>query len=233
MDIEILNNIKSRFTYPPQNWDKLLSLWKNNKPISFYSWECPPRQINVDKENGRWVNFDIDITSVVEGKKLDRYTELPRITSQWKKEKWFIEIVNKNPNCTYTKIIADTNALYIYQKSKEILGERKITYLSNKFKTHLERKSKKLLGPNTPKFMLYTSLQKKFKNEYDIFFDLVYENIAEIIPKELLDYWMDRMIRHVGLLDNDISERIDTQKRIVASYASEGVLFELLNKTKG
>lgn len=235
MNKTTLNKVKSEFTYPPQSWDTLVGLWKNDEPISFYSWECPPRQIKVDKKNGRWVNFDIDIKSIVEGKKLDEFTELPRLTSQWKKEKWFIEtIVNQNPNATYTKIIADTNGIYLYTKSKEIMGEKKISFLSSKFKRYLESKSKELLGNSSPNLVLYTKFQGKFKREYEMFFDLISGSIEAgdgIAPKELLDYWMDRMINHIGLAEKDKQERLDVLKRVIASYAAEGMVFELLNNS--
>lgn len=233
MNKKLLNKIKGKFTYPSQNWDKLVSLWEDDEPISFYSWECPPRQIKIDKKNGRWVNFDIDIKSIVEGKKLDEFTELPRLTSQWEKEKWFIEtIVNQNPNATYTKIIADTNGLYLYTKSKDILGEKKIRLLSNKFRRYLESKSKELLDNNSPNLVLYTKFQGKFRSEYEMFFDLVYKSIGseeEIVSKDLLDYWMDRMINHIGLTQKDKKYRLDILKRVIASYAAEGMVFELLN----
>ena len=229
----MLRNIKSKFTYPPQNWKRLEYLWKNDKPISFYSWECPPRQIVTDKKNGRWVNFDIDIESIVDGRKLDKFTELPRLTSQWKKEKWFIEtIISKNPNASYTKIVADTNGLYLYTKSKKILGKKKIAQLSNKFKDCIEEKSKELLGASSPNIVLYTDNQKKFKDEYEMFFKLAYRSFVKnkrLVPQKLLDYWMDRMINHIGLSDKDKVERLDTMKRVIASYAAEGILFELLS----
>lgn len=233
MGIKQLNKIKEKFTYPPQNWERLEYLWKNNKPISFYSWECPPRQIKKDKKNGRWVNFDVDIKSVVEGKKLDKFTELPRLTSQWKKEKWFIEtITSKNPNATYKKIIADTNGLYLYTKSKKILGEKKIKLLSNKFRDCLIVKSKELLINDCPKIVLYTDLQKKYRDEYEMFFKLVYDSFdknKKLIPKRLFDYWMDRMINHIGLSDKDRKEKLKIMKRVISSYAAEGILFELLS----
>jgi hypothetical protein len=212
-------------------------LWEENKPISFYGWECPPRQIQEDKKYGRWVNFDIDIKSVVQGKKLDKYTELPRLTAQWKQENWFIEtLINKNPDVSYSKIIADTNGLYLYKKSRAILGEKKIRKLSKKFQVLLEKRSKKLLEKNSPPIILYSSLQKKFKTEYNMFFNLVYKSfdkkINQIVPQNIINYWMNRMVRHVGLTDKDRKERVDILQRVIASYAAEGMLFVLLNQDR-
>ncbi|KKR30833.1 hypothetical protein A2715_01895 [Candidatus Woesebacteria bacterium RIFCSPHIGHO2_01_FULL_39_32] len=237
MNKKILNKIKDKFTYSPQNWSKLANLWEYNEPISFYSWECPPRQIREDKKYGRWVNFDVDIKSVVGGKKLDKFTELPRLTSQWRKEKWFSEnIIQKNSEATYTKLIANTNGLYLYPKSKKILGEEKIKSLSKKFKKILEKRAKKLLGKNSPKIVLYTELQNIFKVEYEMFFKLVYRYLSNkenaIIPKSIIDYWTDRMISHVGLTKQDEKEKLIILKRVIASYAAEGIIFALLDNTK-
>ena len=235
MNTKNLEKIRKRFTYPPENLDKLINLWKEDKPISFYSWECPPRQVQEDEKNGRWANFDVDIEKVVQGKKLDKFTELPRLTFAWKKEKWFIEnVIRKNPKASYTKLIADTNGLYLYIKSKKILGEKRIISLSKKFKKLIEGRSRELLGENSPKIILYTDLQNNFKNEYEEFFNLVYKSLEkknqQLISQDLVNYWKERLIVHIGLDQKDRSQKLDILKRVIASYASEGMVFSLLDQ---
>ncbi len=236
MDVKTLNKIKSKFTFPPQNWNRILKLWENDQPITFYSWECPPRQIKNDKKYGQYVNFDLDIASIVNNKKLDNYTELPRLTTQWQQEKWFIKtIVKPNLQASYLKIIADTNGLYLYPKSKKILGEKKIASLSLKFKLLLEKKSKTLLKAYSPPIYLYTYFQQKYKTEYETFFNLLINDFdrkqPQIIPQNIIDYWTTRIPTHVGLSEKDQQETADLLKRVIASYATEGMLFELLNQS--
>lgn len=236
MDLKQLNKIIKKFTYPPQNWERIKYLWQKDEQITFYSWECPPRQIQYDSEGERWVNFDIDIDLVVNGKKLDKYTELPRLTTQPEKEKWFINtIIEANPKATYIKLIADTNGLYLYKRSREILGDKKIKDLAQKFQSLLILKANVLLPTNSPKIVLYSSLQKNFRPEYEMFFNLVFRGFdkkeSELVSNNIINYWADRINYHVGLTKKDRSEREDLLKRIIASYAAEGMLFQLFSQS--
>lgn len=237
MTLSILAKLESRFTFKPEGWEEVALWWKNDFPISFYSWECPPRQIQTTKKYRRWVNFDIDLKSVVNGKKLDQFTELPRIITQPDKEKMFIEsIININPKVTYTKIIADTNAPYLFVKSQKILGKERIRWLSREFKNLLEIKTTKLLGENKPNFSLYSSLQKGFKKDYEMFFQFIYKSFAgnnsPFVPREILIAWTECMVNHIGLTEEDKKERLDILKRVIASYAAEGMVFQLLSIAK-
>jgi len=239
MDIKKLERLKNRFTYPPQNWDRIAELWENNEPISFYSWECPPRQIKNNRQYGKYVNFDINIKDVVNGTKLDLYTEIPRLTSLFTEEESFIkDVVLKCKNATYTKIVADTNGLYLYPRSGKILGKGKIQALSVDFKVALQDKVKELY-PNLgfPRIILFTELMKEFKKEYKFFFDEVYRSFdsnleSKLVPNNLKDYWYKRMIMHIGLQKGQSKERLDTLKRAVASYAAEGMIFALISSNK-
>jgi len=229
----MISKLKSRFTYPSQNWEKVARLLKTNQKISFFSWECPPRQIVDDPAKGGWVNFDVDIKAIVDGKKIDAYTELPRLTAQVEKESWLIKTLNlPNPNFSYTKIVADTNGLYLYTKSRGILGSRKIKKLAREFAKTLTTKARLLYPTYTPKIVLFTSLMLPFKKKYESFFELVYKN-QNLVPKEIYSYWLDRMINHVGLNTNaDKLDRLDLLKRVVASYAAEGMILSLLDQNK-
>ena len=227
------SKLKKRFTYPPQNWDKIKRLLKTNQKISFFSWECPPRQIVNDPVRGKWVNFDINIKTVVDGNKIDAYTELPRLTTQVEKETWLIKTLGlPNPNFSYTKIVADTNGLYLYTKSRKILGSRKVKNLASEFARTLAAKAKLLYPSYVPKVILFTSLMSPFKKKYETFFELVYKN-TNLIPKEIYSYWSNRIINHIGLNTNaDKSDRLDLLKRIIASYAAEGMVISLLDQNQ-
>ncbi len=232
MNQKTLNRIKNRLTYPAQNWEGFVELCNNKQKISFFSWECPPRQIATDPILGRWINFDIDIQTVVNGKKLDKFTELPRLTTQIENEKWFQNsIVASNSQFTYTKIVADTNGLYLFPKSSQILGKTKIKRLSEEFARLLMGRAVKIYGPTTPKVILFTSLMAPYKKEYQLFFDLIYTNI-KLVPRNIYLYWMNRLINHVGLDSKaDKVERVEILKRVIASYAAEGMIFSALQQT--
>ena len=235
MDTKILKSFQTRFAYPPTNWGQVIYLWKNNLPITFYSWECPPRRIDYDKKYGRWVNFDVDIKKIVNGGRTDKYTEIPRIISKTNEEKWFIKnIINQNPNAKYIKLIADTNGLYLFPKSKIILGRSKINLLSEIFLNELRTKSKNLFGNLSPKFYLYTYFQNKYREKYEMYFNSILTSLTNkqnVIPIKSLEAWEDCMINHDGFdKENEIDEQRDVMNRIIASYCAEGMIFELLSK---
>ena len=236
MNIKIINQTKKMWTSPPENWEKVLSLWKNNQSITFYSWECPPRQVYSNRKYGKFVNFDIDIKAVVWGKKLDKYTEIPRINTRMKDEKWFIKnIVLKNPKTTYIKLIADTNAIYLFPKSLKILGKEKNTNLSYEFQRQLKLFSKLMIGKKFPRFTLFTKIQKKYLEEYETFFNLVYQSFnqnlsSSYVRKDIIDYWKIQLSEHIGLTQRLTKEKMDLLKRIIASYAAEGMIFALASK---
>lgn len=229
-----LLNIKNKLRSGSQNWERFEQLWNSNKPISFYNWECPPRQKAKDK-NGTWINFDIDIEAVVGGKKLDEFTEFPRLTSQVENERWFLELVNSRANTNYTKIIADTNALYINPKSIKILGDKKIAKLSLRFKKALEQTRNALLKAKSPKIILYTDLKKGFAKEYDLFFNLIYQSFnntgSPFVPNNIYKHWVNRVTEHVGLTEKEKAEKYDAVRRSISTYAAEGMIFNLLNQS--
>lgn len=235
MKSKAIKLIKERSTYPTDNLKFIKSALRSKKPVSFFSWECPPRKIIVDNKNGRWVTFEVNIKDIVNGKKLDDYTEIPRITSKPEQERWFInKVLPKFENSRYIKIIADTNAEYIYRRSFEILGKKIIVKLSEIFKKELEIKTKKLLGNQTPQFYLYTKFQKIYKRRYNQYYYLVYNSLSKtnskLVKPNIYKAWYKCMFDHIGFSEKDKEEREDVMKRAIASYAAEGMLFELLNK---
>lgn len=237
MKIKALNKIKKFWTFPPENWEQVKFWWKNDLPISFYSWECPPRRVTEDKKFGKFVNFDIDIKKVVWGEKLDSYTEIPRINTRREEEKWFVEnIILKSKNSTYIKFIADTNAIYLYPKSLKILGRPKIGKLLLEFKAELEKFSSLKINQKFPKFLLFTEIQKRFKKEYNDYFNLIMKSFtcsltSDFVPLKTLKYWESRIIKHVGLTPQMKKERQDLLKRVIASYAAEGMVFYFASRT--
>lgn len=236
MNANALSSVRNKFTDWPDNWERLFSWWKTDAPISFYSWECPPRQVQESPQYGRWVNFDLNLETIVKGNKLDQYTELPRLTTQPEQENWFIQtVVKKNNQATYTKIVADTNATYLFIKSGKILGEKKIAALSKKFRALLEKEANRLLGKNAPPIILFTALQKDFKAEYDLFFNLVCQsfqgNQSRFVPQPITRAWQKCLLDHIGLTKKDKAEKSDVLGRIIASYAAEGMIFELISQT--
>lgn len=235
MTNKVIKTLLKNSTYKPDGLEAIKKAVNNNEPITFYSWECPPRQIVENGKLGRWVTFDVDIDSIVDGKMLDEFTEVPWITLETEKEKWFInKILPLYKKANYIKIIADTNAKYLFVKSYKILGGKKIRHLSYKFKISLEKKAKKLFGNKSPDFVLYTKLQKAFEKEYETYFNFVFNSFSgiksDLVGKSINKAWYDCMFNHIGYSKGDKIELEEVMKRAIASYAAEGVLFEILDR---
>jgi len=201
--------------------------------ITFYNWECPPRSISKTKEGKVFINYDIDIKSISNGKKIDHFTELPRVIEQPEREKKILKFLNTlGIKYRFAKLIADTNIYYLTPDTVKILGRKKIMMKLKEFKNLIIEKSKQY--PVKVEVYLFTELTKKYKKVYkESFyktFNLLKKNPEEIIPKKFLKQQFSRTRNHVGLESPDKIE--DFSLRTIASYASEGIIFDLLSKTK-
>jgi len=225
--IEIQNRLKNIFK----------KSFINRETVSFYDWECPPRQIKTERDGSKWVNFNIDLKSVVAGKKLDRYTELPKIVSKTKLIKEILKALDASRlKYKFYMLVADTNALYLYPDSVKKIGYDRVKKLSLHFQNLLQKKSNIFYGQNKIRVVLYTDLQGKFKEEYERSFGVINHDLNSkrnsIVPQNILKEWYKYLIGHVGLTKDLEKQKEDLVKRVIASYAAEGIVFRLLDKSK-
>ncbi|MBU4351059.1 hypothetical protein L6250_02755 [Candidatus Parcubacteria bacterium] len=224
-----------------ENQNRLRNILKESfidcKTVSFYDWECPPRQIQTEENGLKWVNFNVDLKSVVAGKKLDYYTELPKIVSKTKLIKKILDILDTSGiKYMFYMLVADTNALYLYPDSAKRIGYSCIKKLSLRFRDLLQEKADILYGRNKIRVILYTCLQDKFKREYERNFRMVYRDLNSrknlIVPQSILKDWRKYLIGHVGLANGLEKQKEDLAKRVIASYAAEGIVFSFLDKSR-
>jgi len=167
---------------------------------TYYSWECPPRKL-VDGV----LDFDVDLDEIFVGKKLDKFTELPKVIEFKEIEKDFV-------GDNYYKIIADTNLLILSQESKKVSFKL--------FKEKLQAESDKLYGKGKVKVVLFSELidfeeyNKLFFSFFESFWDLVSLQDFFLIKKYLRE--------HVGL-DNSLKTD-EFCKKVIVSYIVEGIL---------
>jgi len=72
--------------------------------------------------------------------------------------------------------------------------------------------------------------------DYEMFFNFIYKSFlkdkSELVSSDILDAWKDCMINHIGMTKKDKIEQLNVMKRVIASYAAEGMVFEILNRSK-
>lgn len=222
-----------------ESQNRLQSILKESfldrKMISFYDWECPPRQIQTEENGSKWVNFDVDLCSVVAGEKLDRYTELPKIISKKRLISKILKILNSSGiKYRFYMLVADTNVSYLYPDSLRRVGYKRIMELSLSFRDLLQKKADVIYGKNKINVLLYTYLQNEFKGEYEKYFRVIYQDLDSkkflFVPRKTLMDWREYLTGHVGLTNDLERQKEDLAKRVIASYAAEGIVFSFLDK---
>ena len=105
-------------------------------PITFFNWECPPRFL----DNGA-VNYLVDLNKIFAGKKIDKYTELPRVVEQSRKEIRILNFLNSlGIKYRFIKIIADSNAYYLTPGSLDKFSREKIIKVYLRFKEKINNR---------------------------------------------------------------------------------------------
>jgi len=201
--------------------------------ISFFDWECPPRRLKRDKDGQIWFDFNLPLEKIVEGKKVDEFTELPKLLTKERETKEILQIIEKMFNkAQFLKLVADTNWLYLYPETLERIGEKRLVSIAKQLERLLQKKADQIFGKDKVKIMNFTKLQKKFKREYEKAFNEVLDNFEEMVPCEIKNQWEVLLISHVGFSEKQRKYREALAKRTVASYAAEGIVFALLDKAK-
>jgi len=207
----------------------LVESFEIDKKITLYNWECPPRSMGKDKDNKLFVNYDIDLKKIFEGKKMDEFTELPRVVEMKNQE---IKILNflkdLDINFRFVKLIADTNAYFLTPNSLDVLGSKKIEKKFQEFKNLIINQTKNY--PTKVETYLFSELIGKYSKFYKDSFNSIYKDSNKYINKKLLDEQIKRTKKHVGLKDSNLVK--DFSIRTIASYGAEGIVFDILSKTK-
>lgn len=205
---------------------------KRGEIASFFDWECPPRQSRKNKDGSIWFDLDLDLEKVTAGRKLDQFTELPKIITRKTETELILKTINREfGQPTLIKLVADTNWLYLYPESLKRIGRPRLREISERFEKLLQKKSNQLYGRGRIKMINFTKLQGKFKNEYEQAFAEVLVNFRRIVPEKIKTQWETRLTSHIGLTEEQREERKNLSKRVIASYAAEGIAFDLLDKS--
>lgn len=206
-----------------------------NKLITFYNWECPPRFLDYDSKKRIFVNYCVDMDKIFKGEKIDEFTEIPRVVEMKNREIKILKFLDKlGLNYRFSKIIADTNAWYITQKSVEILGKEKIQKSFNQFKEQIDKIIKECYNKEI-KTYFFTDLIKHTKKEYDFHvneaLNILKQNRKKIISDKIWKEELDYLGEHMGFNKSQKNEQIQFAEKVIATYCSEGMIFDKLSKT--
>jgi len=203
-----------------------------NKKITFYNWECPPRFLDIDKNGKYFVNYDVDLKKIFKSKKIDNFTEFPRVVEEPDEEiKTLLFLKSMGIKYRFVKVIADTNAFYITPESIKILGKIKIKKKYAEFKKLIQQSLKKY--PISVKVCFFTDLIKKDKAKYDEIYlnskNILKKDTQKLLAKKIIVDQIKRTRDHVGILGK--KEAFDFAINTIATYAAEGIVFDKLSKT--
>lgn len=228
----ITKKIKEASKMPLENEAEILNYFKKSlkgEIITFYDWECLPRFIDKDKKDKKFINYLVDLKKIFAGKKIDQFTEVPRVIKNKKREMQTLKMLKKlGLNFRFVKFVADTNYYYITPESRK-LGEKKIKTKFKQFKKMIEKETKNY--PVRVKTVLFSGVINKNK-KYDQSFKeaLGFLEKKRLLSKETLQKQIKRTKEHVGITDTKEAETF--AKRTIATYAAEGVAFDWLSKSK-
>jgi hypothetical protein len=196
--------------------------------ITFYNWECPPRTLEKGKDGKIYVNYDVDLDSIFDGKAVDAYTEIPRVVCKYKKELRQLNFLKSlGLNFRFVKIIADTNAFYITPDSFKLVNKTKTKEIFREFRSKIKNRLEKKYFAYNAEVFLFTEMMKEFKVVYERSMDEFYKNKNRLISKTTWREQVMRTMKHVGL---EKKKSIEFSKRVIATYAAEGIVFDTLSK---
>lgn len=231
---KIYNQIKAKSKRPIENESLVRFYLKKSlsgKKITFYDFECPPRFLDKKSQDKEFINYLVDLDNIFQNKKIDKFTEIPRIIKNQEQEKNILKfLISLGINFQFVKIIVDTNPKYITPESIKILGKKPIEEKLSEFKTKIREQTKNY--PKPVKIVLFSELIKPLQRQYENSFKKALKLLGanKLIPQSIWNQQLNRTQRHIGLKKQ---ERImEFSKRTVASYAAEGIVFELLSKTE-
>ena len=236
----ILETIEKNSQRPIENKGLLKKYLKQSidggEIITFYNWECPPRILSVDKNGEIFVNYCVDTDKIFKGKKIDKYTEIPRAIKEKDSENKMLSVLlSLGLKIRFIKVIADTNAYYLTPNSLKIIGKKKIQSALFDFKSKIKEVSEKNYIIN-PRIYFFSKLMLKYKKEYEKYF---YEALKifnlgtdKLVSRKIWKLEMQHLENHIGLQKMGEREKEKFAQRVIASYAAEGMVFDLLSKQR-
>ena len=235
--LEILNLIQKKSVRKIENTDSMKIYLKESleqkKSITFYNWECPPRFIDKAKNGQLFINYNVDHDVIANKKQVDEYTELPRIITDFEKQKNIIEfLTGLGLNFRFVKLIADTNLYYLTPESRKYVDANLAEKKFKEFKMLIKERSDGL--PCKTEVMLFSDMIRPWQDLYNESFykALKMMNIRPclLVRNEILELQFQRTKEHVGISDDVWAEEFS--KRTIASYAAEGIIFNELSKSE-
>lgn len=233
---DIIKNIQKNSIRPIESTllfeDYIEQSIKNDKAITFYNWECPPRFLDKDKNNVEFVNYIVDLDSIFSMKKIDKYTEFPRVVEKNMQEKNILcKLKQLGIKFRFIKLIADTNVKYLTTESQEIIGEKKIDNKFMEFKNKIRDCLKSY--PVVVETFLFSSLVSRYRKVYEESFIEIENDILEgkfnIVSENIIKQQIRRTKKHIGFQDE--KKQREFSVKTIASYGAEGMVFEKLAKT--
>lgn len=233
----IIQQIKQKSKMPIEN-EFLFRIYirqslKNQKIITFYDWECPPRFLDKDKKSKVFINYCADLDKIFNNNNIDKFTEIPRVVKNKKQDNQILKFLKDlGIKFKLVKIIADTNAYYLTPESVNILGKQNVKNSFLEFKNRINQMLEKDYRIIRTKVYLFTELIAKYKKQYQHAFNqalkILNANKLNLISEKTWQEQLERIKSHIGL--NDKTQIENFAKRIIASYAAEGIIFDLLSK---
>lgn len=234
---KIIKDIENKSGKPLQNKELISSYIfeavSTGKPVTFFNWECPPRRICYDCRRP-FVDYDVDLKKIFKGKKIDEYTELPRVVERNEEEIEMLSFLNSlSFPFRFVKIVADTNAYYLTPGLFSVIRRRPPREKFLEFKNLIEKET--LRYPVKTEAILFTVLMRPFIGVYEQIYKKSCESLnikpADLLPDALLRKQFTRTEKHIGIKNRKWVR--DFSIRTIATYAAEGVVFEKLSRTVG
>lgn len=205
--------------------------------ITFYNWECPPRTLSRDQSGKIYINYDANYNKIFRGEKLDQFTEIPRVVGESNREIRQLKFLKSlGLNFRFVKLIADTNAYYITPTSLKIMGEKRTKKIFKDFKNRI-RKIMEAGYPQADRVYLFSELMKPLRKEYEksfrISLEIQKDNWENLVTRRIWQEQLARTKDHIGInRPEDKDFLIDFSRRVVATYGAEGIVFDLLSRTR-
>lgn len=200
-----------------------------NKKITFYDFECPPRKV-IKIKGKEYIDYQMGLNEIFSGKKNDDFTELPKAVEYRDKDTRFLKSLQKlGINFRYVKIIADTNLSYITPESSNITSKQKNVSQFRLFKSLIKKVTQNY--PIQCDVVLFSDLIKSYQEDYNDAFDEAIEKLSlnKLIDETTFNSQILRTKQHIGIVDDEFATIFS--KRTIATYAAEGIIFDLLSRT--
>lgn len=229
----IINKIQERSCRPIENPAALKRALAAKQTITFFNWECPPRTLSKTRSGQEYVDYNVDLQRIFSGKKIDAFTELPRVIELRDQEiatlKWLKSL---GIRACFIKLIADTNAYYLTPESLKITGKLVIESGFAEFRELVQDKINDYPVPTTA--LLFTNVikpyQKLYTATYKQAYDLLQHKPGMLVPMPIVAEQLERTRHHMGM--SNPKQVRNFALKTIASYAAEGMVFLELTKSR-